>query len=241
MKTRNWKDVESALDALQSRGDLLLKRRDERPNMMQDMRDLVDRAGVHPSALSVVHVAGTKGKGSTCAFVERILREYGYRTGMFTSPHLVDICERFRIDGKPISRVQFQRSFWTCWDRLNATRDRTTCVDDALQMPGFFRFLSLMAFELFEYEKVDVVVLEVGLGGRLDPTNVIDRPIVTGVSALGYDHTSILGNTLALIAGEKGGIFKSGVLPLTVEQGDSSAMNVLNECANKLAVRTSCS
>ncbi|KAF3493142.1 hypothetical protein DY000_02056306 [Brassica cretica] len=153
------------------------------------------------SQLKIIHVAGTKGKGSTCTFSESILRGYGLRTGLFTSPHLIDVRERFRLNGIEISQEKFVGYFWCCFHKL----------------------------------KVDVVILEVGLGGRYDATNVIQKPVVCGVTSLGYDHMEILGHTLAEIAAEKAGIFKSGVPAFTVPQPDE-AMCVLNEKASKLEV-----
>lgn len=153
------------------------------------LRVYLDRLGMTEATdgLSVIHVAGTKGKGSTCAFVEHVLRENGTRTGLYSSPHLVDIRERFRIDGKPVSKTVFVRNFWWMYDKL-----KETCEPD-LGMPAYFRFLTLLGFRIFAQEKVDAVVLEVGLGGRLDATNVVKNPVVCGVTSLGLDHVEVLG------------------------------------------------
>ncbi|KAJ3685625.1 hypothetical protein LUZ61_014789 [Rhynchospora tenuis] len=181
------------------------------------------------SQLKVIHVAGTKGKGSTCTFTESILRCYGFRTGLFTSPHLMDVRERFRIDGLEISEEKFVKYFWWCWDRL---QEKT---DDKIPMPTYFRFLALLAFKIFSAEQVDVVVLEVGLGGKYDATNVVETPVVCGISSLGYDHMDVLGNTLTEIAGEKAGIFKKGVAAYTVPQPDE-AMSALEHRASELGI-----
>ncbi|TVU32094.1 hypothetical protein EJB05_23812, partial [Eragrostis curvula] len=181
--------------------------------------------------LKVVHVAGTKGKGSTCAFAESILRSCGFRTGLFTSPHLMDVRERFRLDGLDISEEKFIRYFWWCWNRL---KDKT---GDDIPMPAYFRFLALLAFKIFSDEQVDVAVLEVGLGGKYDATNVVRAPVVCGISSLGYDHMEILGNTLGEIAGEKAGILKKGVPAYTVPQPEE-AMSVLLHRASELGFRT---
>ena len=132
----------------------------------------LERLGMTESvnAMSYIHVAGTKGKGSTCAFVDACLRRAGTRTGLYTSPHLVDIRERYRIDGRPVSKTTFTRNFWWLHAKL-----RETCEAD-LGMPAYFRFLTLLGFRIFTERAVDAVVLEVGLGGRLDATNVIRRP-----------------------------------------------------------------
>ncbi|XP_018492304.2 folylpolyglutamate synthase isoform X2 [Raphanus sativus] len=182
------------------------------------------------SELKIIHVAGTKGKGSTCTFSESILRGYGLRTGLFTSPHLIDVRERFRLNGIEISQEKFVDYFWCCFHKL---KEKTS---NEIPMPTYFCFLALLAFKIFATEQVDVVILEVGLGGRYDATNVIQKPVVCGVTSLGYDHMEILGHTLAEIAAEKAGIFKSGVPAFTVPQPDE-AMRILDEKASKLDVK----
>ncbi|XP_024542135.1 folylpolyglutamate synthase-like isoform X2 [Selaginella moellendorffii] len=179
--------------------------------------------------LSVIHVAGTKGKGSTCAFSESILRACGYKTGLFTSPHLVDVRERFRFNGTEVSETLFQEYFWWCWDRL-----QEGCTS-SLPMPSYFRFLTLLAFKMFTSEKIDVAILEVGLGGKYDPTNVIETPDVCGITSLGFDHMEILGHTLPEIAGEKAGILKPGVSAYTSPQRED-AMAVLQARAADLSI-----
>ncbi|CAN1251017.1 Folylpolyglutamate synthase [Linum perenne] len=123
--------------------------------------------------MKIVHVAGTKGKGSTCTFTESILRNCGFKTGLFTSPHLIDVRERFRLDGADISEEKFLAYFWWCFNRF---KERTT---EDLPMPPLFRFLTLLAFKIFAAEQVDVAILEVGLGGRFDATNVYGVPAFT--------------------------------------------------------------
>ena len=166
-------------------------------------------------ALSVIHVAGTKGKGSTCAFVEHILRECGTRTGLYSSPHLVDVRERFRVDGVPVSKTTFVREFW--W-LFRGVRDK--CAD--LGVPAYFRFLTLLGFRIFSQAKVECLVLEVGLGGRLDATNLVRSPAACGVTSLGLDHVDVLGDTLAKIAREKAGIFKPRVPAFTSPQPEEA-------------------
>eukprot|EP00959_Pyramimonas_sp_CCMP1952_P327588 6857908-Pyramimonas_sp.AAC.1 len=168
-------------------------------------------------------------QGSTCAFVESIMRTAGCSTGLFTSPHLVDIRERFRFNGKPVSEELFTKHFWAVWDLLKAHDSPTT------PMPTYFRFLTLLGLYMFIHEKVQVVVLEVGLGGRWDATNVVPAPVVCGVTSLGYDHVELLGHTLTLIAGEKAGIFKPNVPAFTSPQ-DPEAMASLQRRADELQI-----
>uniref|UniRef100_A0A0E0CTY6 Folylpolyglutamate synthase n=1 Tax=Oryza meridionalis TaxID=40149 RepID=A0A0E0CTY6_9ORYZ len=179
--------------------------------------------------MKVIHVAGTKGKGSTCTFTEAILRSCGFSTGLFTSPHLMDVRERFRLNGVDISEEKFLKYFWWCWNKL---KEKT---DDDIPMPTYFRFLALLAFKIFSAEQVDVAVLEVGLGGKFDATNVVEAPVVCGIASLGYDHMEILGNTLGEIAGEKAGIFKKGVPAYTAPQPEE-AMIALKQRASELGV-----
>lgn len=181
------------------------------------------------SNMKIIHVAGTKGKGSTCTFTESILRNCGFRTGLFTSPHLIDIRERFRLNGIEICQEKFLAYFWWCYDRLKKK------TDDNIPMPNYFRFLALLAFKIFAAEQVDVAIMEVGLGGKYDATNVVQAPIVCGITSLGYDHMEILGNTLGEIAGEKAGIFKDRIPAFTVPQPEE-AMHVLEEKASQLNV-----
>uniref|UniRef100_A0A803TCN2 Folylpolyglutamate synthase n=1 Tax=Anolis carolinensis TaxID=28377 RepID=A0A803TCN2_ANOCA len=179
--------------------------------------------------LNIIHVTGTKGKGSACAFTERILRNYGLKTGFYSSPHLVQVRERIRINGQPISKELFSKYFWQVYNRLEETKD-----SHGAAMPAYFRFLTIMAFHVFLQEKVDLAVLEVGIGGAYDCTNIIRKPVVCGVSALGIDHTSILGDTIEKIAWQKGGIFKPGVPAFTVPQLDRP-LDVLKERAQKIS------
>ncbi|MCA9506079.1 MAG: hypothetical protein KC616_23515 [Myxococcales bacterium] len=174
---------------------------------LRPIRALLDRLGRPETRLSVVHVAGSKGKGSTCLFVEAILGALGERVGTFTSPHLESWVERFRIDGVPVSEP-----------RLVAAVERVRPIVDVLRegpretRPSFFDATTAIAFLLFDEAGVDRAVIEVGLGGRLDSTNVLS-PEVTAITSIGLEHTHILGDTIEAIAREKGGIIKPGVGP----------------------------
>jgi len=144
--------------------------------------------------LAVIHVAGTNGKGSNCAFLQYILTEAGYKVGTFTSPHLLRHNERMCIDTKPISDEEFAR--------LLAS---VTKISDEM---SFFEILTCMAFKYFSENAVDIAIIETGIGGRLDSTNVIDQPLLSVITAPGYDHQEILGNSLEEIAREDAGIIK---------------------------------
>ncbi len=173
-----------------------------------------------------------QGKGSTSAFAESMLRSAGYTTGLFTSPHLVRVNERIRLGGRPISDDKMCKYFWEVWDKLQATRT------PELDMPAYFRFLTMLGFYVFIEEKVDVAIIEVGLGGRIDSTNVLRTPLACGIASLGYDHTELLGDTLAKIAREKAGIMKRGAPAFTVPQEDE-AMQSLTRCAEEVGVALS--
>uniref|UniRef100_A0A6G4ZWC4 Putative tetrahydrofolylpolyglutamate synthase n=1 Tax=Rhipicephalus microplus TaxID=6941 RepID=A0A6G4ZWC4_RHIMP len=174
--------------------------------------------------LKVIHVAGTKGKGSTCAFAESILRHHGFKTGLYTSPHLVAVRERIRINGKPLSEAAFAKYFWDVYHNLKAK--------EGLDIPAYFQFLTVMAFKVFIMEKVDVLVLEVGVGGEYDCTNVIRHPTVVGITSLGLDHTRLLGSSLQEIAWQKSGIFKKGCPAFSLPQPEG-AFQVLQERAQE--------
>lgn len=173
-------------------------------------------------SLSVIHVAGTKGKGSTCAFTEAILRQHGFSTGFFSSPHLVSVRERIRLNGKPISQSHFAHSFWNVYRCLEQKREYES------DMPTYFKFLMILMFHVFLEANVDVAIIEVGIGGELDSTNILRNPVCVGVTSLALEHTSLLGNTLEEIAYQKSGIFKPNAAAFTMPQPES-AMRVLRK------------
>ncbi|KAI7697877.1 hypothetical protein SSS_04082 [Sarcoptes scabiei] len=180
--------------------------------------------------LNIIHVAGTKGKGSTCAFVESILRANGFKTGFFSSPHLMIVRERIRINGDPISEEKFSSYFENVFRAIEKAYENNCKYG----MPGYFNFLTIMAFYVFLNENVDVAIIEVGIGGKLDCTNVVMKPIVTGITSLDYDHCALLGHTLPEIASQKAGIFKPGVPAMTVAQSDQGALEVLRKKAEEI-------
>lgn len=186
---------------------------------LPSVRKYLVRSGVtldELHTLPVLHVTGTKGKGSTCAFVESILRHHGLNTGFYSSPHLIEVRERIRINGIPISKLEFTNVFNKIYNELETHKENE---DD---MPLYFRFLTIMAFHVFLRHKVDVAIIEVGIGGEYDCTNIVTNVPVAGITSLGMDHTNILGNTLAEIAWNKSGIMKKNSLVYTVPQFDEA-------------------
>ncbi|KAF8517828.1 tetrahydrofolylpolyglutamate synthase [Gautieria morchelliformis] len=197
------------------------------------MLEYLERVGHTPEELdnlNVIHVTGTKGKGSTCAFCDSILRAAmpGKKIGLYTSPHIVAVRERIRINGSPISEEQFAKYFFEVWDMLEKNDKRSLPATPS--KPMYFRFVTLVAFHTFLSLKVDATILEVGVGGLYDSTNVVPRPVATGVSALGLDHVNVLGKTIKEIAFNKGGIFKKGVPAFSVEQPEDG-MTMLKQRA----------
>ncbi|XP_078811675.1 folylpolyglutamate synthase, mitochondrial isoform X4 [Oryzias latipes] len=229
-----YQDAICTLNTLQTNASALQQVRQERNHpqqQLQAMQGFLERAGLtveELNRLNIIHVTGTKGKGSTCAFTEKILRSYGLRTGFYSSPHLVQVRERIRINGQPIGKDIFTKYFWQIYGRLEESKPASGGT-----MPAYFRFLTILAFHVFLQEKVDVAVIEVGIGGAYDCTNIIRKPWVCGVASLGIDHTQILGDTIEKIAWQKGGIFKPGVPAFTVSQPEG-AMAVLRDRAKEI-------
>jgi len=182
---------------------------------LERMREALARRGHPEASFPAVHVAGTNGKGSTAAMLDAVLRAAGYRTGLYTSPHLVDFAERIRIDGGTINRA-------TVVALVAELRADLEAAGIALT---HFEFATLLACEWFRQVGVEVGVIEVGLGGRLDATNLV-RPIVSCITSIGHDHEAYLGHDLREIAGEKAGILKPGV-PLALGPTPPEAETVI--------------
>ncbi|KAL2173534.1 Mur ligase [Thermothelomyces heterothallicus CBS 202.75] len=229
--TRTYNDAIDALNSLQTPYAVIEARRRAgiRPDAtsVREMRAYLARIGYTPrdlDRLNIVHVAGTKGKGSTCAFVDSVLSRYQRRggpprrVGLFTSPHLIAVRERIRINSAPISEELFAKYFFDVWDRLEANAD--VAADDAApgSKPIYARYLTLMSFHVFLSEGVDAAVYETGIGGEYDATNVVEHPVASGISTLGIDHVFVLGDTVDKIAWHKAGIMKPGSPVFTVEQ-----------------------
>ena len=184
---------------------------------------MLEKLGRPQQNMSVIHIAGTNGKGSVSAFLCSILKEAGIRTGMFTSPHLVDFRERICVDGQMISREEVTKL------------GNMLLEEDFGTVPTMFDYCLAMALLYYRDRQCQAAVIETGLGGRLDSTNAIGVPEVTVVTKIGYDHMAVLGDTLDKIAAEKAGIIKKGT-KLVLESQEKDAMDVLLETAEKEAV-----
>lgn len=177
-------------------------------NTPEDTRRFYEYLGRPGERSGLIHVAGTNGKGSVCSYIDSVLEEAGYRTGLFTSPHLVDVRERFRLKGEMISTEDFARVFNQVLENVENFSEK---CGNGVYHPTFFEMLFFMAMLWFQEKRADYIILETGMGGRLDATNVIAHPCVTVITRIGLDHTEYLGNSKEEIAGEKAGIIKKGV------------------------------
>ena len=165
-----------------------------------NMEKLMARFGDPQDQIPVIHVAGTNGKGSCCAMLSQILQESGYKVGMYTSPHLVDYTERVRVNGTPIAKED--------WVKIGLqVKEAAEAIAAAGENHAtFFELVTSIGFLYFVQEKVDVILLETGVGGRLDATNVVKEPKLCVITSISLDHTKVLGDTLPQIAAEKAGI-----------------------------------
>ena len=207
-----------AIDYIESRAVFGSRPGFERINALLDALD-------HPEkGMKYIHVAGTNGKGSVCTTTANILSSAGYKTGLFTSPYVSDFRERIQIDG----------SFIDC-DELASITERVKNVVDELDRldnsPTEFEVITAIAFLYYKQEKCDIVVLEVGLGGLLDSTNVIDAPLIAAIVSLSFDHMGVLGNTIEEIAAQKAGIIKDGSITVSAPFQPQSALKVLQDTA----------
>ena len=196
------------------------------------MHDLAARLGNIERRIPLIHVAGTKGKGSVTAMLASILREAGYRVGTYTSPHLVNLGERIGIDGVPSSDQELAEALAIVAPHVEAMEQEAAGRGEPEDGPTFFEILTALAFVRFQQAEADIGILESGLGGRLDSTNVC-RPIVTAITNIDYDHTHLLGKRLTDIAREKGGILKRGV-PFVCGVSQEEPRNVLRVLANEV-------
>ena len=196
-------------------------------NKLEHTRKCLDRLGSPDQNRKIIHVAGTNGKGSVCAFLSSMLEEGGYRCGLFTSPHLVKINERFQINEVMVSDQGFLESFL----KVKALADELVAEGD--YHPTYFEFLFLMGMLIFDKENVDYLILETGLGGKLDATNSILHPLACVITSISLDHVEYLGDTVEKIAVEKAGIIKAGV-PVIFDGNVKEAAEVLRNRAEEL-------
>ena len=196
-------------------------------NTLDHTREFLKRLGNPQNRFQVVHVAGSNGKGSVCAYIESVLRAAGKKTGLFTSPHLVHLEERFAVEGSPCSRQEFVQAA----DEVE--RAVSALVQDGLPHPTFFEYVFAVGMVVFAGRGVEYAVLETGLGGRLDATNILEHPVLTVITSISLEHTEILGNTIGEIAGEKAGILKRGV-PVVYDASEPEAEKIIAERAVRL-------
>ena len=193
---------------------------------LDNIRALLEHLGNPQRAFRSIHIAGTNGKGSVTAMVDAVLRRAGLHSARYTSPHIVDLSERFVMDGTPVDAAELHRAAAGMQAAIEALIAQGTLKGK----PTFFEATTAIAFELFRRARVDFAVIEVGLGGRLDSTNVID-PAVTAITSIDFDHQQYLGNSLREIAAEKAGIIKPGV-PVVVGRMEREAFAVIENIAN---------
>ena len=196
---------------------------------LEHTKTFLKRLGNPAADRKIVHVAGTNGKGSVCAYLQAILMAEGKRTGFFTSPHLVSVNERIRVDNIQIDNETFLKVFRKV---LKIVRQ---IVEDGIEHPSYFEFLFGMGMTAFAETDVEYIILETGLGGRLDATNAIDNPALAIITSISLDHTAILGDTIEKIAGEKAGIIKPGV-PVFFDGSSKKAAEVIKAKASELGV-----
>ena len=203
-----------------------IERFGSRPGLERIIK-LLNFLGNPEKNLNVIHVAGTNGKGSVCSMLQSVLMNAGYQVGMYTSPHLERYNERLKINNQDISNDDFtdigEKVIWAA----------KKCVENGTEHPTVFECLTAMAFLYFYEKKVDFVVLEVGLGGRHDATNVIKKPLVSVITAIGKDHQDVLGNDIESIAYEKGGIIKKNCATVLYFP-NRLVYNVINEICQKM-------
>ncbi len=196
-------------------------------NKLDHTRNLLRKLGDPQDSFKVIHVAGSNGKGSVCACIESALRQSGKRTGLFTSPHLVCIEERFALQGTPCSRSIFAEAAEQVAEAAEAM------VKEGMPYPTFFEYIFAVGMVIFSSQKVEYAVLETGLGGRLDATNVVKKPILTVLTSISLEHTEILGDAISEIAAEKAGILKAGV-PVVYDASLKEVVAVVEDFAHRL-------
>lgn len=195
---------------------------------LTDIRAFLHEMGDPDRKLSIIHVAGTNGKGSVCAFLTSLYRNAGFRTGTFISPHLVTVRERFLLNNEMVSPGKLQAAFEKVLETVNIMKEK------GYSHPSYFEFLFYMAMALFADETPELVILETGLGGRLDATNVVENPLACVITSISLDHIMYLGDTIEAVAGEKAGIIKRQV-PVIYDDTVPEASEVIRERAVQMA------
>lgn len=193
-------------------------------NGLEHTKELLRRLHIMEKRFEIIHVAGSNGKGSVCAFINQALQNQDAPVGMFTSPHLVCMEERFVIDGQMCSQEEFVDAFHVVKEVVDGM------AADGLAHPAFFEFLFGMGMYVFQKRNVKYLILETGLGGRLDATNIFEEPLMTIITSVSLEHTQILGNTIEEIAAEKAGIIKEGV-PVVFDGSNEAAAQVIMHTA----------
>lgn len=213
-------------------------------NTMEDTKAFLHRLGDPDRQMRIIHVAGTNGKGSVCAYISSVLQAAGYRVALFTSPHLVDIRERFTVDGEMISEKEFLQGFLRVYDMLEFPEEGAAPEPAAdLQTarscyhPTYFEYLFFMAMVIFPGKKPDFCILETGLGGRLDATNSVAKKELAVITHISLDHVQYLGDTVEKIAGEKACIMQAGA-PAVYWDTSESVSRVFEQKAAELGVKT---
>lgn len=201
---------------------------------LDNIKKLLQLLGNPQNNLKIIHVAGTNGKGSTCSFISSILKESGYKVGLYTSPFLETFTERIRVNGENIREEEVGKIVSLIKEKIEIM------VSEGYSYPTEFEIVTAMAFYYYNQEKVDFVALEVGLGGRYDATNVIDKPVVSAITSISLDHTGILGDTLGKIAFEKGGIIKEDCPTIVYPQQEEASEVIKNICAEKKSKYIEC-
>ena len=196
-------------------------------NKFEHTKEMMRRLGNPEAHMKIIHVAGTNGKGSVCAFLSSMLVEAGKRTGLFTSPHLVKINERFQVNHVEATDEEFLDAFLKVMETVKQMQA------DGMPHPTYFELLFAVGMVFFAKKKVEYCVMETGLGGRLDATNTVEHPIACVITSISLDHTEYLGNTIPEIAGEKAGIIKPGV-PLVYDGRNPQSAQVIHKRAMEL-------
>ena len=176
-------------------------------NSLQDTKNFLQRFSNPEKKMKIIHIAGTNGKGSVCAYLRAVLMEMGFSVGTFTSPHLIEINERIQVNAIPVENKKILDAFVGIQEEIDALRQE----QGGNYHPSFFEYLFFMAILIFEKQMPDYVILETGLGGRLDATNSVDNPLVSVITSIGLDHMQYLGETIEQITDEKAGIIKQGI------------------------------